>query len=258
MESTSLIPEKKLRKHIEGLFFNYATHAVIDEITAPMLNSEIFFSFGDTFQIGNRTLGKHQVKQLDIAQNQLTAQPVKSIGRHKTMGIILKPWSINLISSIKGKNIRSQSSAFKIHLLENLFKSIQPRFEKLDAEDALINLQEVLTNTITFDEPSLLFEQLFVLLQQSGYAHQKIGDLVEESGVSPKTFIKVFTEHTGISPLKYLHYQAVTSSLELLKTTDIPITRIALEKGFYDQSHFNRVFKSFMLTSPGAYRTRFG
>jgi transcriptional regulator GlxA family with amidase domain len=47
----------------------------------------------------------------------------------------------------------------------------------------------------------------------------------------------------------------VIRACDLLVTTDLPITRIALESGFYDHADFARQFQRHMGTTATAYRT---
>jgi AraC-like DNA-binding protein len=41
-----------------------------------------------------------------------------------------------------------------------------------------------------------------------------------------------------------------------LRDTNRPISEIALEAGFYDQSHFTNVFRRFLGTTPQRYRAQ--
>ena len=48
------------------------------------------------------------------------------------------------------------------------------------------------------------------------------------------------------------------ANIELLATTDLPLTEIALTTGFSDQSHFSRRFHEIVGMPPGAFRGREG
>jgi AraC family L-rhamnose operon transcriptional activator RhaR/AraC family L-rhamnose operon regulatory protein RhaS len=48
----------------------------------------------------------------------------------------------------------------------------------------------------------------------------------------------------------------IERSCRLLRTTDLPVTRIALDAGFSDPNYFSRQFRKVMGISPSEYRRR--
>ncbi len=79
-------------------------------------------------------------------------------------------------------------------------------------------------------------------------------DLAQAAGVSSSHLIRLFGEATGLSPRRYLFELRIEKARELLSTTEMPIAEIALEVGFFDQSHLNRVFKQIVACTPYEYR----
>jgi AraC family transcriptional regulator len=57
---------------------------------------------------------------------------------------------------------------------------------------------------------------------------------------------------------EYVRNLRVRRAAEELTRTDRPLAEIAIDCGFYDQSHFNRVFKKHMKVTPARYRKRRG
>ncbi len=66
-------------------------------------------------------------------------------------------------------------------------------------------------------------------------------------------FIRAFTQFTGLTPNSYLLLHRINKSKELI-TEGMPIVSVALETGFYDQSHFTHYFKKYTGVSPLAYK----
>ena len=79
-------------------------------------------------------------------------------------------------------------------------------------------------------------------------------DLAHAAQISPSHLIRLFGEATGLTPRRYLFELRIERAKELLSTTQMPISEIALEVGFFDQSHLNRVFKRIHGVTPGLYR----
>ena len=68
--------------------------------------------------------------------------------------------------------------------------------------------------------------------------------------LSPFHFCRVFKKITGSTFNDFLNFYRVNKAEDILKTTDIPITEVAVMSGFYDISYFDRVFKKFKKYTP--------
>lgn len=83
-----------------------------------------------------------------------------------------------------------------------------------------------------------------------------LNNLVEVSGISKYYLIRQFENCYGLSPHKYLTNLRINHSKKLLKTNKLFVD-IALESGFYDQSHFTKCFKEYTGITPKKYRNNF-
>jgi len=64
---------------------------------------------------------------------------------------------------------------------------------------------------------------------------------------------KSFKKNVGLTPLEYLTTLRIENSKKLFHA-DVPLVEIALESGFYDQSHFTHSFKKYVGVTPGNYK----
>ncbi|MFO0826415.1 MAG: AraC family transcriptional regulator [Gemmataceae bacterium] len=85
----------------------------------------------------------------------------------------------------------------------------------------------------------------------------EVADLAAEVGLSVSQLQREFVRHFGITPTDYVREVRIGMARHLLETSDLPVSRVALNCGFYDQSHFNRHFKSLTGLAPRQYRQRF-
>ena len=67
-------------------------------------------------------------------------------------------------------------------------------------------------------------------------------------------FVRAFKQSVGITPHDYLIRRRVERTMELLSSTDMPLSEIALAAGFADQSHCARRFRQHVGMSPRDYR----
>jgi AraC-like DNA-binding protein len=73
-------------------------------------------------------------------------------------------------------------------------------------------------------------------------------------GMSASHFSRSFHKAVGVSPHTYIIQCRVTRAQELLATTQLPLTEIALTSGFSDQSHFSRRFHELIGVPPREFR----
>ena len=81
-----------------------------------------------------------------------------------------------------------------------------------------------------------------------------LGRLAGEAHLSKYHFARVFQEATGLSPWAYVLEARIRRAKALLEEEDLPLSQVALEAGFCDQSHLTKAFKKAEGTTPGQYR----
>jgi len=78
--------------------------------------------------------------------------------------------------------------------------------------------------------------------------------LAELAGVSIAHFRRLFHEALGVPVHSYIMAARLEQARKLLATTSQPISRIAEDCGFSNQSHFTSCFRSAHAATPGQYR----
>jgi transcriptional regulator GlxA family with amidase domain len=73
-------------------------------------------------------------------------------------------------------------------------------------------------------------------------------------GLSMYHFARAFKQSEGLTPHDYLLRRRVRRAQELLASTDLPLSEIALASGFSDQSHCARRFREHVGITPSSYR----
>lgn len=75
--------------------------------------------------------------------------------------------------------------------------------------------------------------------------------LSQQACLSRKQFERLFSEHIGISPKQYLRIIRFQSALHNnSQSNHWSMTQLALESGYYDQSHFINDFKALTGLTP--------
>jgi AraC-like DNA-binding protein len=81
-----------------------------------------------------------------------------------------------------------------------------------------------------------------------------VPDLARRLGVSPNWLAVVFRRTFGMTLQRYLLGRRIEHAQILLRTTDLPIGRIAARLGFSDAQHFDKRFRRVAGCTPSAYR----
>jgi len=79
-------------------------------------------------------------------------------------------------------------------------------------------------------------------------------DVAHHAGVSEGYLSRCFTQETGLSLIHYVARYRIQQAKQLLNTSDMSITDIAMEVGFSDSNYFSRAFRREVGISPLAYR----
>lgn len=82
----------------------------------------------------------------------------------------------------------------------------------------------------------------------------RLSELAAEIGVPPVQVARAFRAHFGLSVGEYGRRLRVEWAAAEIAGGNRPLAEIAVEAGFADQSHFTRLFRRYVGTTPGRYR----
>jgi PAS domain S-box-containing protein len=84
-----------------------------------------------------------------------------------------------------------------------------------------------------------------------------LAELAASVSLSPSQFSRVFQDRFGVTPHQYLRSLRMDAAADLLTSTDLSLSKIAINCGYYDQSHMSNEFRKIKHMPPGAYRERY-
>lgn len=79
-------------------------------------------------------------------------------------------------------------------------------------------------------------------------------DVADYVHLSPEYFTKMFKKEVGQNIKNYILQVKVDVAKDLLGNPNIPISKIALDLGYSNFSHFTQMFKKFESITPTDYR----
>lgn len=128
--------------------------------------------------------------------------------------------------------------------------------EAATTEQRIVLLEAFLLQQLALQQKKLpkirLINQVMTELQRPDF-FDNINNLAARYGITARYLQKLFVQHTGLTPKLYSQIHRFQNSLLLVAKNDLPLTSIAYECGYFDQSHFIREFKSFTGINPSAF-----
>jgi AraC family transcriptional regulator len=95
------------------------------------------------------------------------------------------------------------------------------------------------------------------------YVHARFAEnltlarVARAAGVHPVYLGQIFRQEFGETLGEYLNRIRVRAAAAMLANSRLPLSAIALDFGFYDQSHFTRVFRQLTGATPGTFRAEY-
>jgi AraC family transcriptional regulator len=87
-----------------------------------------------------------------------------------------------------------------------------------------------------------------------GGANVSLRRLADECGLSVSQFIRAFRKSTGLPPRRWQLRMRMERAKNLMMQSETPLSQVALDCGFADQSHFTRAFARAIGATPSAWR----
>jgi len=110
--------------------------------------------------------------------------------------------------------------------------------------------------TVCINDPSIHLEQVKEQLGKDLDMDLSLKELSATLQANPYTLLRQFKSATGITPHAY-RLNCRVEHAKILIQNGLELSQVALECGFYDQSHLNRHFKAITAVTPKAYRVNF-
>ncbi len=102
--------------------------------------------------------------------------------------------------------------------------------------------------------PPLWLQQIRERLHDTFTDSYSVSDLAREADIHPVYLTRMFRRYFGCSVTRYMQRLRVHQAANRLASSDQPMAQLALEAGFFDQSHLSRAFKMELGQTPGQFR----
>lgn len=247
----------------EELEFIYVTNG---ELKLHTYDKTYCFQKGEAFFMNADTLcSMENVKQCSFESHLFS--PVflsghfKSIFETKYIKPVLQNKKVEIVSfwTETENQKRTAEKLRRLGMLQDQ-ENVEFQTRNLLSEIWLLLLKEIQSmEGPNIKEKSVNKERLQTMM---AYIHENYGkkltleEIADSACVSKRECLRCFQKGIQKSPFAYLTEYRMERAKKALRTTNLPITRIALESGFSSGAYFSKIFRRECGKTPGEYRAK--
>ncbi|WP_146201621.1 helix-turn-helix domain-containing protein [Sediminitomix flava] len=241
IKQTSYSPSFPLNQFVDTIWYANATSFEVQSKHYAPLFTELIFNYGDQFEVEGQHVDNLKTANEHLILSGLKTQPfqTKVTGKYNSVGLILKPYCYGILAHKLGTNE-----------LDELSDKLQYEFFEKEFVDFQVIEQHIM---LLFKDESIdpvlnHFENYF-----SNHFIEKgsLATFNSSISLSQKSFIQKFKKHYLLTPTNYLKLKRVNHAIQLLENSQSSkLIEVGLDAGFYDQSHFIKLFKQFSGYTP--------
>lgn len=151
--------------------------------------------------------------------------------------------------------LNSSKTIFEAYsnVIQRFHQPGRENFANASLLELIYSISDSLTRSGQKDQSEIILPVLAFI--NTNYNKQiSLDELAQKSGYSKSRFSHIFSNITGVTPMKYLNDIRLKVSCEMLSSTNYPITDVAFSCGFGDPLYYSRIFKKKYQIAPTEYR----
>ncbi|NOT73592.1 MAG: helix-turn-helix transcriptional regulator [Cyclobacteriaceae bacterium] len=257
MEFRQFVPSPALKSYVESFYlFTSDKDSEFSDVVFPSGTMEMIFNLGPGIWESSSKAKFKRTPPLELWGQVTGPLPIRSKGKHVMLGVRFFPHSAVYFLHDKIENFNNQIFDLA-DVMGNEVKSLHHQL--LDCQNATMRIRLVetfLIHRLSVSKKKInKVEKIADLLTSVKKASSENGftAVADHFGITTRYLHKLIFQHTGLSPKFVNKISRFQRSLRLVSKNESPLTSIAFDCGYFDQSHFIREFKSFTSFTPTAY-----
>lgn len=248
-------PIKILSKYIKN-YFIVETDSEIDylpkERVYPSGYATIVFHYGSPSKFQKKNSSKYIEPNLVICGQQTNYYDLSLSGKTGMILIVFRPHGVKSffnfpITELLNENLSLQDLGNNeaVELEDKLFNSPNNKQRVIHLENFLIK------RLIPNNEFERVEHAIKIIENSKGKI--KAQDIAHEVCLGIKQFERTFSKYVGLNPKKFASIIRFQNVIQINSKDNRSLSQIAIDSGYYDQSHFIHDFKSLTGLTPKAF-----
>ena len=218
----------------EAFFMNTNTLCALENVNHCILESHLF----DKIFLGGHFRSVFETKYLNpVLQNNKIDVVIIRGETENQKRMLKKLQQLGILQNKADVEFQTRSILSEIWLL------LLEEIKNMDEQDVMANTQNQ--------------ERLMTMLSfiHENYSKKlNLAEIAQSASVSKRECLRCFQNGIHESPFDYLIGYRIECAKKLLRSTDMPITEIALETGFSNNAYFSKIFRRECGETPRKYR----
>ena len=236
-------------------YWQFELDSIPQEIHAnrviPSGELQIIFHYKTPFRELDRYHQSFVQPQCLICGQQTDYKDIFSVQAAGMLAVVFHPYALRAFFPAPVNEFTDQSIS-----LDNFFrtetKELQERMiEASDIHARILLVENFLLNRLLISNSFSVVKEAVNMITEMG-GQLTVSEAANKLNVSKRQFERVFLANVGVSPKKFGRIVRFSHSIKLL-AKPIPLTTLAYEAGYSDQSHLIHDFKAFAGLSPKAF-----
>lgn len=257
MNYREIRPDERLKQYVKCYYlYESSSCATFEDTVFPSGCMEIIFNLGTGRWQTAAGDGFVTTPSIEFWGQIIRPLVVRSVGRNTMLGIRFLPHGAACFLKESIEQFNNQVVDFR-DLSGNSASILHATLLETAAWDKRIALiEEFLWKKLSLSERryskmSVVSDVMHELKQEDFF--ENIETVASRYGITSRYLQKLFLQYTGLTPKLYSKINRFQNSLRRVTKKDTPLTSIAYDCGYFDQSHFIREFKSFTGFTPSVY-----
>lgn len=168
--------------------------------------------------------------------------------------------TVKKISAVFSDTVSQSGSVISLQELDELDQMIDKILEKLNEEDLLGLLEEMLSLVLSEKMSDItgnikdVVREAAQYINQNYYEELTLVSLASKYCVESSYFSRMFKQETGKNLMLYITDKRIEKAKEIMQQSEISMSEIAFMVGYDDYTYFSKVFKKVTGVSPREYR----
>jgi len=261
----SIEPKKILSKYIKN-YFIVETDSEIDylpkERVYPSGYATMVFHYGSPSKFQKKNSSKYIEPNLVICGQQTKYYDLSLSGKTGMILIVFRPHGVKSFFNFPITELLNENLSLQDLTMNESIELEDKLFNSLNNEQRVIHLEKFLIKRlITYGEGFAVHNNEFdrvehaIKIIENSKGKNKTQNTAHEVCLGIKQFERIFSKYVGINPKKFASIIRLQNVIQINSKDKRSLSQIAIDSGYYDQSHFIHDFKSLTGLTPKAFFT---
>ncbi|MBA4320484.1 MAG: hypothetical protein C0412_18960 [Flavobacterium sp.] len=242
-----------LKKYIKNCFVietdNYVDFLPKERVF-PIGNATLVFHYGSPSKFKTKNQSEYIESNLVICGQQTNYYDLSLSGKTGMILIVFKPHGVNSFLNYPAIELLNKNLSLSDLVKNEAIELEDKLFNSTNNKQRIIHIENFLIRRLIQKRDFERVEHAVKMIENSK-GKIKTQDIAQEVCLGIKQFERIFSNHVGLNPKKFLSIIRFQNVLQMKREfKELNMYQLAFDNGYYDQSHFNHDFKNLTGLTP--------